>query len=54
METIRNDFFVTIKSASFDKSSSRKEYNVEIEVSLRDSLGRPVCFQTEQFQNVLK
>ncbi|VDK39284.1 unnamed protein product [Taenia asiatica] len=41
-ETIRNDFFVTIKSASFDKTATRKEYNVEVEVSLRDSHGRPL------------
>ncbi|KAL5110864.1 Dedicator of cytokinesi protein 5 [Taenia crassiceps] len=41
-ETIRNDFFVTIKSASFDKTATRKEYNVEVEVSLRDSRGRPL------------
>ncbi|VUZ48677.1 unnamed protein product [Hymenolepis diminuta] len=40
-ETIRNDFFVTLKSAVFDKASSRKEYNVEVEVSLRDPQGRP-------------
>ncbi|VDM33755.1 unnamed protein product [Hydatigera taeniaeformis] len=39
-ETIRNDFFVTIKSASFDKTTTRKEYNVEVEASLRDSHGR--------------
>ncbi|KAM3175305.1 hypothetical protein ACTXT7_008770 [Hymenolepis weldensis] len=40
-ETIRNDFFVTLKSAVFDKTSSRKEYNVEVEISLRDPQGRP-------------
>ncbi|KAM7538321.1 hypothetical protein Aperf_G00000069012 [Anoplocephala perfoliata] len=40
IETIRNDFFVTLKSASFDKTT-RKEYNVEVEVSLRDPQGRP-------------
>ncbi|CDS42524.1 dedicator of cytokinesis protein 1 [Echinococcus multilocularis] len=41
-ETIRNDFFVTIKSASFDKTATRKEYNVEVEISLRDPHGRPL------------
>ncbi|VDD82457.1 unnamed protein product [Mesocestoides corti] len=40
-ETIRNDFFVTLKSASFDKTTVRKEYNVEVEVSLRDPHGQP-------------
>lgn len=42
-ETIRNDFFVYLKSASLDKTAVRKEYqNIEVEISLRDSTGEPV------------
>ena len=39
---VRNDFYVTLKSAEFDKGNKSAQKNIEVKVTVYDREGQPI------------